>query len=161
MGRSQETNSKKEIRKKKDKKRKDKEKKRLAKKDGEKLGSLDSMIAYVDEFGNITDTPPEPNKTSEIKSEDIEIGVPRRQDDEEADRIKNGVLSFFNESKGFGFIRDSKTQERIFVHINNIIEEIKEGNIVSFELERGPKGLIATQVKLYKAPEPDKSPEQK
>jgi len=58
MGRSQESFNKKEVRKKKEKKRQDKEKKRLARKDGEKKGGLDSMIAYVDENGMLTDTPP-------------------------------------------------------------------------------------------------------
>ena len=60
MGRSQESFNKKEVRKKKEKKRQDKEKKRLARKEGEKKNSLDDMIAYVDENGMITDTPPDP-----------------------------------------------------------------------------------------------------
>ena len=60
MGRSQETFHKKEVRNKKEKKRKEKEAKKLARREHEKKGSLDDMIAYVDENGMITDTPPDP-----------------------------------------------------------------------------------------------------
>ena len=59
MGRSQETFNKKEVRKKKDKKKKDKEAKKMARRDNEKSGSLDDMIAYVDENGNFSATPPD------------------------------------------------------------------------------------------------------
>ena len=67
MGRSQETFSKKEVRKKKEKKRLDKEKKRLARKDTEKTG-LDDMIAYVDENGMIVAAPPDPSMKEEINA---------------------------------------------------------------------------------------------
>ncbi len=63
MGRSQESFNKKEVKSKKDKKRKEKEKKRLLKKESGK-NSFDDMIAYVDEFGVISSTPPDPNKKS-------------------------------------------------------------------------------------------------
>lgn len=150
MGRSQETFNKKEVRNKKEKKRKDKEKKRLARKDsGEKKSSLDDMIAYVDENGNLSSTPPDPTKKTDIKLEDIEIGVPNRED-EKYDPIRKGTVSFFNDAKGFGFIRDSETKESIFVHINNIIDDIREGNLVTFEVEMGPKGPTAVRVKQIK-----------
>ena len=58
MGRTQETFNKKEVRNKKEKKRKEKEKKKLARKEKEKAGGLDDMIAYVDEHGNLSSTPP-------------------------------------------------------------------------------------------------------
>jgi cold shock CspA family protein len=66
------------------------------------------------------------------------------------DPIRKGVVTFFNESKGFGFIRDSETKEDVFVHVNNVLEAIKENNLVSFEVEMGPKGPTAVQVKLIK-----------
>ena len=150
MGRSQETFNKKEVRNKKEKKRKEKEKKRLARKENEKKGSLDDMIAYVDENGMITTTPPDPTKKKKIKSEDIEISIAKRDPTQESDPIRKGIVSFFNESKGFGFIRDSETQESVFVHVNDFLEDIKEGNVVSFEVGMGHKGPIATQVKLFK-----------
>ena len=150
MGRSQETFNKKEVRNKKDKKRKEKEKKRLARKDSEKSGSLGDMIAYVDENGMISSTPPDPTKKTEIKLEDIEIGVPKQDDSEKFNPIRKGTVTLFNDSKGYGFIRDTETKESIFVHINNTLENIKEGNLVSFEIGKGPKGLTALQVKPIK-----------
>jgi cold shock CspA family protein len=149
MGRSKETYNKKEVRKKQEKKRKDKEKKKLEKKENEGKSGLDDMIAYVDEFGRITDTPPE-HKKQEIKAEDIEVSVPKKGTEEEEDPIHKGTVSFFNDSKGYGFIRDAVTGESIFVHVNNVLEEIKEGNLVSFEVEKGKKGLAATQVKVVR-----------
>lgn len=149
MGRSQETFNKKEVRNKKEKKRKDKEKKRLARKDGEKKSGLDDMIAYVDEFGNITDTPPDPAKKKDVKLEDIEISVPISEM-EKFDPVRKGVVTFFNESKGYGFIKDSETKESVFVHANNLLEDITEGNLVSFEVEKGLKGPAAVKVKIIK-----------
>ncbi len=148
MGRSQESFQKKEVRNKKEKKRKEKEAKRLARKDGDKSSSLDDMIAYVDENGMITDTPPDPDRKTEIKVEDIVIGVPKEEDMEPEDAIRKGIVTFFNSTKGFGFIRDSQSGESLFVHINNITEPITEGNSVSYEMERGPKGMMAVNVKV-------------
>ncbi|MCD4834454.1 MAG: cold shock domain-containing protein [Bacteroidales bacterium] len=150
MGRSQETFNKKEVRTKKEKKRKEKEKKKLARKENEKKGSLDDMIAYVDENGMLTSTPPDPTKKKDVKLEDIEIGIPKGDSTEKMDPIRKGIVSFFNESKGYGFIKDSETKESVFVHVNNLLEEIKEGNIVSFEVEMGQKGPTAVKVKLFK-----------
>jgi len=76
--------------------------------------------------------------------------MPTRDFEPELDPIRKGTVSFFNDSKGYGFIRDSETKESVFVHANNLLEEIKEGNVVSFEIEMGPKGPAATQVKLFK-----------
>lgn len=150
MARSQETFNKKEVRNKKDKKRKDKDAKKLARRDNEKSGSLDDMIAYVDENGMITDTPPDPTKKRIIKTEDIEINVPKREDMEEIDPVRKGVVSFFNESKGFGFIKDRETQESVFVHVNNVLEDIKENNMVTYEVEMGQKGPTAVKVQVIR-----------
>jgi len=150
MGRAQETFNKKEVRNKKEKKRKEKEKRRLARKDTEKKGSLDDMIAYVDENGNITDTPPDPTKKKVVKAESIDLSMPKRDSIGSSDPIRKGILTFFNDSKGYGFIKDSETQESVFVHINNFLEEIKENNVVSFEVEMGLKGPTAIKVKLFK-----------
>jgi len=149
MGRSQESFNKKEVRNKKEKKRKEKEKKRQARKEDSKSNSLDDMIAYVDENGNIVDTPPDPDAKTEINAEDIDVSVPSNEE-VEMDPIRKGTVNFFNDSKGFGFINDSETKESVFVHINNCLEQIQEGNLVSFEVEMGPKGPIAVQVKLIR-----------
>ncbi len=150
MGRPKETFNKKEVRSKKEKKRKDKEKKRLLKKDTETSGNLEDMMAYVDENGNISSTPPDPTKKKEIKAESIEISIPKRDNSLELEVVRKGVVTFFNDSKGFGFIRDTQTQESIFVHANNLLEPIKENNMVSFEVIMGPKGPSATQVKIIR-----------
>lgn len=150
MGRSQETFGKKEVRNKKERKRKEKAQKRLAKKEKEKTGKLEDMMAYVDEFGNITATPPDPEqKKEEINAEDIEIGVPKHNEEDE-DPVRKGVVTYFNDDKGYGFIKDSKTKEKIFVHINNVLEDIKENNVVTYEVVMGQKGPAATEVKVFK-----------
>ncbi len=150
MGRSQETFNKKEVRNKKEKKKKEKEKKRLARKESEKKSGLEDMIAYVDENGNITSTPPDPTKKEDIKLEDIEVGIPASDSDEESDPIREGTVTFFNDSKGFGFIKDKETKESIFVHVNNTLEDIMEGNAVTFEIEMEHKRPIAVRIQLSK-----------
>jgi cold shock CspA family protein len=146
MGRSQETFNKKEVRKKKEKKRKEKEERKQAKKEQGK-SSLDDMIAYVDAHGNITDTPPEENDVEEINAEDIEVSPQKLTEAEKADALHQGRLKFFNESKGFGFITDQDTRESIFVHINDMIDDIREGDKVEFEREKGQKGPVAVKVR--------------
>jgi cold shock CspA family protein len=150
MGRSQETFSKKEKEKKKLKKRQDKEQKKEDRKaNSDKGKDIEEMFAYVDEDGNITDTPPDPTKKKKaIKQEDIQIGVAKQAEPDPADLIRKGTVSFFNDSKGYGFIQDHVTQERVFVHQNGLVNKIKENDRVTFEVEKGPKGLNAVNVKL-------------
>ena len=157
MSRSQESFNKKEVRNKKEKKRKEKEMKKLTRKDGDK-GSFDDMIAYVDENGMITSTPPDPSLKKVINLEDIEISIPKSDPNQIIDPVRKGSVTFFNTSKGFGFIRDLETQESVFVHVNNLLEDIKEGNLVNYEVEMGQKGPTAVQVKLYKEPKPVAAP---
>jgi cold shock CspA family protein len=149
MGRSQETSNKKEVKNKKDKKRKDKAKKKLIRKEGGK-SSFEDMIAYVDEFGMLTSTPPDPSKKIEVEVTGIELGATKSDPAQKSDFIRKGVVTFFNDSKGFGFIRDMESKQSVFVHANNLLEDIKENNIVSFEIGKGPKGLTALKVKLFK-----------
>ncbi len=158
MGRSQETFNKKEVRNKKEKKRKEKEAKKLAKKDLEKKSSLEDMIVYVDHFGNITDTPPDPSKRLEVDIESIAISVPKSEATDDDDVVRKGTVTFFNDSKGYGFIKDSITQESVFVHANNLIEDIKENNIVEYEVEMGQKGPTAVKVKVFREPPPPAKP---
>ena len=117
----------------------------------------DDMIAYVDEFGQVTSTPPDPSTRVEVKLEDIEIGIPKREE-EEYDPIRTGIVTFFNESKGFGFIRDLDTQESVFVHVNNTKEEVRENNKVRFETEQGPRGLAAVKVEIWRDTAPAAAP---
>lgn len=151
MGKSQETFSKKEKEKKRLKKRQDKQEKKEERQANSNKGkSLEDMLAYIDENGNISATPPDLRKKKVIRSEDIQIGVPRQQDDEEVDPIRKGTVTFFNESKGYGFIKDQVTQESIFVHVNGLIDAVKEHSKVTFEIEMGHKGPNAVSVKIAK-----------
>lgn len=150
MSRSQESFNKKEVRKRKEKKRKEKAEKKQARKENEAGTSFDDMIAYVDEHGNITDTPPDPNEREEIKAEDIEISPPKRDAVEDEGPERTGTVNFFNDAKGFGFINDSQLRQDIFVHVSNCLDEIREGNKVTYETEKGPKGLVAINVKVVK-----------
>ncbi len=142
-----ETWNKKEREKKKKANKKEKAEKRQERKESPK-DSFDDMLAYIDENGNLSDTPPDPKKMKKVKLEDIEIGVPKQADIDPADLIRAGTVTFFNESKGYGFIRDNVTQESIFVHINALAEPVQERSKVTFEVEMGPKGANAVNVKL-------------
>jgi cold shock protein len=62
--------------------------------------------------------------------------------------MNQGKVKFFNESKGFGFIKDSATEKEYFVHVSGLIDEIRENDDVTFELQEGKKGLNAVKVKL-------------
>jgi cold shock CspA family protein len=150
MGRSQETFGKKEVRSKKEKKRKEKEQKRAKKKSEGKKSSFNDMIAYVDEFGMITSTPPDPDKKTVVVAENIELSITKNKPEAVPDFVRKGVITFFNESKGFGFIRDLQSNQSVFVHVNNLLEPVKENNIVVFEIGKGPKGPSALKVKLFK-----------
>ena len=150
MGRSGETFGKKEKEKKRAKQRQDKEEKMQERKANAKKGkSLDEMMAYLDENGNLSSTPPDPKKKKVFNQEDIEIGVPKVVFNPE-DAIRSGIITHFNDSKGYGFIRDLKTQESVFVHINQTTEPLRENDKVSFEVEMGPRGANAIKVSKVK-----------
>ncbi|HBE43842.1 MAG TPA: DNA-binding protein [Bacteroidales bacterium] len=150
MGRSQETFGKKEVRTRKEKKRKEKEQKRARKKNEGKKGSFNDMIAYVNEFGVITSTPPDPDKKSVVDAESIELTVNKNSPENAPDPVKKGVVTFFNNSKGFGFIVDKDSNQRIFVHANSLQEPVRENDIVTYEIVKGVKGPSAIKVRLFK-----------
>lgn len=158
MSKSQETFSKKEKEKKRLKKRQDKElKKEERKANAVKGKSLEEMMAYVDENGNISSTPPDPKKKRVFNTEDIRI-TETRQIADPADAFRNGKITHFNHDKGYGFIKDNVTQESIFVHINSITGTVKENDSVVFETEKGPKGINAVRVKIAPASAPKQAP---
>tara|TARA_R110002073_G_scaffold107095_3_gene241540 strand:- start:6912 stop:7373 length:462 start_codon:yes stop_codon:yes gene_type:complete len=153
MAKSQQTFNKSEKEKKRLKKREEKRKKMEARKlEKEESGKKGIEFAYVDHHGNLTDTPPDPSKKIKVKAKNIEISIPKtlESDREEIDPVRNGTVSFFDSSKGFGFIVDLENQEKYFCHVSGLIDEITEGNKVSFELEKGMKGMNAVKVTLVK-----------
>jgi cold shock CspA family protein len=146
MGKSQETYNKKEKEKKRLKKRQDKLAKKEERKANSDGGGLENMMAYVDENGMIVDTPPDPAKKTKIKASNIELGVPKKEESDEPTE-KQGKVAFYNDSKGYGFINDLNSQEKYFFHVNGLIDEVTENDKVTFEVERGLKGMNAVRVK--------------
>jgi len=147
MAGSQETFGKQEREKKRAKKRLEKEKKKLARKEQAKDNT--SEFVYVDAYGNLTDTPPDPNIKLEIDAESIELGIPKKEDRPEDDTPtgRQGKVSFYDDSKGFGFIIDDMNKEKYFVHVSGCQDKIQEEDVVTYELERGMKGMNAVRVK--------------
>ncbi len=62
--------------------------------------------------------------------------------------MNNGIVKFFNEQKGFGFIKESNTNQEYFVHVSGLVQDIRENDEVTFDLQEGRKGLNAINVKL-------------
>lgn len=129
------------------KKRKDKEQRKEVRKAMSGKGKgLDDMIAYVDAYGNIVSTPPDPASREEINAEEVEIKVTRKEHTEKDNGVRRGTVSFFNESKGYGFIRDDESGESLFAHVNNMKTPVKENDKVTFTASRGEKGRIAVNI---------------
>lgn len=149
MGKSQQTYSKSEKEKKRLKRREDKQKKKEARKLAAKERGGGIQFAYVDHNGHLTDTPPDPSLKVKVDAESIVLGIPKKEetDEDKFDPVRNGKVSFFDFSKGFGFIIDSVNQEKYFTHVSGLIDEIDENDMVSFELEKGLKGMNAVRVK--------------
>ncbi|MES2798553.1 MAG: cold shock domain-containing protein [Bacteroidota bacterium] len=139
------TYNKKEREKKRELKKKDKASKKEQRKDDAPGGGWESMMAYVDEDGMIRDTPPDPMaKKSVVNADNIEIGVPKREK-EEVDFVLRGTISYFDDTKGYGFIKTAD-EENFFVHQNNISGDPQKGKKVRFEKEKGAKGWAAIKV---------------
>ncbi|MFD2146593.1 cold-shock protein [Mucilaginibacter antarcticus] len=150
MGRSNETFNKKEKEKKRLKKHQEKKEKAEDRKaNSDKGKGLEDMMAYIDADGNITSTPPDGVPRKQVSLEDVRISTPK-QIDEPEDAVKTGIISFYNTSKGFGFIAEDKSRENIFFHVNNLTFQAKEGNKVTFSTEKGPKGLVALNIEMAK-----------
>jgi cold shock CspA family protein len=146
MARPQETFNKKEKEKLRLKKKQEKLLKKEARKANPKASGED-MYVYVDENGHLTSTPPDPSKKIIVEAEDIEIGIPKREDMDEVPTDRKGTIDYFDTSKGFGFIKEIDSNEKYFFHVNGLIDEVKEGNLVTYEIEKGMKGMNAVRVK--------------
>lgn len=146
-----ETFNKKERNKKKLQKRKEKEQRRDEKRmePSGKNKSLEDMIAYVDENGNLSATPPDPQKARKVALEDIAIDTPR-QAPPDPNVLPQGVVTYFDAAKGYGFISNTQTQERVFVHVNQLADSgisLATGNKVEYMAQKGPRGLQAELVR--------------
>ena len=142
------TAAKKEKEKKRAKAKQDKAQKMLERKDNNNKGkSLEDMMVYLDEDGNFSNTPPDATKRKEINASDISLSVSRPRTEEEMVVERKGLITYMNESKGYGFITDMKSKENIFMHVNNLLTPVKERDMVTFETERTQRGLSAIKVK--------------
>lgn len=139
------TFNKKEREKKKSQRKKEKQARKESRKDNPNEGGWESMLAYVDENGVIRDTPPDPAAKKDIKASNIEIGIPRREEEEDADPTITGTISFYDSAKGYGFIKAGR-DESYFVHRNNMTSDPSVGQKVRFEKEKGPRGWVAVRV---------------
>ncbi|MCE5205725.1 MAG: cold shock domain-containing protein [Porphyromonadaceae bacterium] len=140
---------KKEIEKNKQQKKKEKlQRKEERKQQG--VSTFEDMIAYVDANGMIVDEPPTLAKKDEIAVEDIEISVPRKEFEEEVGD-PTGRVDFFDESRGFGFIKEKDGVNKYFFHKSNAEPGIQEDQMVTFRLERGLKGMNAVDVKIIRS----------
>jgi cold shock CspA family protein len=139
--------NKKELEKRKEQKRKEKQQRKEERKAGGSK-SFDDMIAYVDENGVITSTPPDPDKKTKVDLDDIVVSTPKKEEMEEI--ALNGRVEYFNLDKGYGFIKNLSGTEKYFFHISNAPANIAEGNAVTFKLERGEKGMNAVKITFTK-----------
>ena len=147
MAKSQETFNKKEREKKRLKKRQDKKERKEERKANSKENPT-MEYSYLDENGHYSSTPPDPSKKHKVKAEDILVSTPKQDPSVKPDTTRSGRITFFNEGKGFGFIQDDQTQESVFVHVNSMIDQVREGARVTFKTERGPKGMSAVDVRI-------------
>lgn len=158
MAKSKESWNKKEMENLRKKKKDDKAKRKLEKKVNTKDSgkkSFEDMIAYVDENGRLTSEAPDlTQKKKTINADSIEISTPKKSDVDDVPEVYTGKVAFFNTAKGYGFIKDPVNNESYFVHINDLLSEIKENDNVSFKVEPGPRGMKAIEVKVVEAVKP-------
>ena len=138
--------NKRELEKKKEQKRQEKLKRKEERKANGGNTSFEDMIAYVDENGVITSTPPDKTNKQKVDIEDIAISTPKKEDVE--DPILKGRVEYFNSDKGYGFIKNIGNTDKYFFHVSSAPASISEGNMVTFELERGQKGMNAVRIAL-------------
>lgn len=140
-----ETFNKREKEKKRIQKQKDKEQRREERKSNKESKSFEDMIAYVDENGNFSSTPPDGSRKKIIKESDISL-TSANKGGAAVSATRQGVVKFFEKDKGYGFIKDSETQEEYFFHYSSANFAIAQSNAVTFEIEQGPKGLNAVRI---------------
>ena len=140
------TTGKRDREKAKQQKRREKQKRKEERKSGG-TSSFEDMIAYVDEFGNLSSTPVE-KTTEEVDASTIDVSTPKQEEVEP--ELFQGRVQHYNSLKGYGFIEEASTKETYFFHYSEAPHGISEGDKVSFEVERGPRGLNAVRISIIK-----------
>lgn len=134
----------------KEKKRREKQVAKQERKEQRKMQSskgadLSDMMAYVDENGNLTSTPLDYKTKKDVSLDDIQISIPKLEDRELVD-TKKGIVKFFNQEKGFGFIQENNNKTDLFFHINSLVHAVNMNDRVTFEIVRGKKGPEAVNI---------------
>ena len=129
----------------KEQKRQEKQKRKDERKSGG-TSSFEDMIAYVDENGILHTTPQDVKPKTEIDVSQIEISTPKQEEMEILP--STGRVEYFTASKGYGFIKDADSGEKYFFHISSAPDTIAEGDKVTFEIERGTRGLAAVRISI-------------
>ncbi len=146
MARSPGSFNKREQEKKRLQKRKEKEQRKEQRKaEGKDGKSFEDMIAYVDENGNLTSTPPDISRKKEIDATEIDL-TSANKGGGAPPHVRQGMVKYFDTTKGFGFIRDDQSQEEYFFHHSSADFPVNQGDRVVFETERGPKGMNAVRI---------------
>ena len=107
--------------------------------------SFEDMFAYVDQFGVLHSVPQE-RLEEEVDASHIEVSVPKQEDVEVAPLM--GRIEYFNAAKGYGFVKDADNGEKYFFHISSAPATIAEGDRVTFEIERGMRGMNAVRISI-------------
>lgn len=110
--------------------------------------SWETMIAYVDENGNLTATPPDVTKKKAVDAAEIVTGS-RNTGNAPSYKVRSGRVMFFN-AKGYGFIKDDQDGNSVYVSSAMLLDPIKDNDKVSFEIDQGPRGKYAIKVKLQR-----------
>lgn len=108
--------------------------------------SMDDMIAYEDDFGQLHSSPDEIVK-DEVKLEDIEVSIPKKSDEEE-DTSLTGKVSYLNVEKGYGFIQQEDSRNSYYFRLSNAPEEIEIEDKVSFKTEDSARGKNAIDIAI-------------
>jgi cold shock CspA family protein len=103
------------------------------------------MIAYVDENGNFSSTPPDHTKKRVVRESEIDLSSRNKGGASPVER-RQGFVKFFEKDKGYGFIKDTQTQEEYFFHYSSANFPIAQSQAVSFDVESGPKGPNAVRI---------------
>lgn len=108
--------------------------------------SFEEMLAYVDENGVLHSTPQDGPK-EEIDASEIAVSVSKQEPQEDPLPL-TGRIEHFNTSKGYGFVKDAGSSEKYFFHITSAPANIAEGDKVTFEIERGTRGMNAVRISI-------------
>lgn len=139
------TFNKKALQQKRAKKKLDKLDKREERKlNNDKGKSLEEMIVYLDENGNITNVHPDKQKKKKV------ITTNNNSSNFEENVTYEGIISLYFDEKGYGFITEAQTSETIFLHVNKMKETLKEKDKVVYEIEQTQKGYAAINVRKQK-----------